>query len=148
MCTSNFVPPLLFGTLLVLSASRAWTASPEALEQREITVQEAEALLTSALPKSSTELPKFGIEFGKEASTPRFYALSALWSGEGAVSVMIGNYWVDRKTGDVWNAAICQELTSSALVELKHKIWQQIGLSVDGYKKLRVIGPMCSKGAE
>jgi len=113
--TSTFVRTLILATLLTLLVPHVWAAPLEDLESREITVLEAEALLKSALPQSSTDLPKFGIEVGKQATTSRFYSLSALWGGEGAISVVIGNYWVDRETGDVWNAAVCEELTSPAL---------------------------------
>jgi hypothetical protein len=56
---------------------------------------------------------------------------------------MIGNYWVDRRTGDVWNAAICEELTTPGLDTVKEKLRKSIGLSKFKYKKLRIKGPMC-----
>ncbi len=133
--------------LLVMTAMipvpAAWAAPSSAAEPREITVREAQALVKSALPRTTTQLSKFSIEFGKNSSTSRFYSLSALWSGEGAISVMIGNYWVDRRTGDVWNAAICEELTSPDLETAKERLRTTIGLSKLKYKKLRIKGPMC-----
>jgi hypothetical protein len=56
---------------------------------------------------------------------------------------MIGNYWVDRRTGDVLNAAICEELASPGLEAVKEKLRKTIGLSKLKYKKLRIKGPMC-----
>jgi hypothetical protein len=134
---------MLWVMTAVIPVSAAWAAPSNASEPRDITVQEAQALVKSALPRTTTQLPKFSIEFGKESSTARFYSLSALWSGEGAVSVMIGNYWVDRRTGDVWNAAICEELTSPGLETVKDRLRKTIGLSKFKYEKLRIKGPMC-----
>jgi hypothetical protein len=113
-------------------------------EDREITVQEGEALVSKALEESgATTLPGFNIVYWEKSSTPRFYFFTWVWANKGEGSAITGNYFVDRKTGDVWNAALCEELTSRALDKLKLKITKRIRLSELSYGKIRIDGPMC-----
>ena len=113
-------------------------------EKREITVKEGEALVRRALDRSGAiSLPGFNVVYWEHSSTPRFYFLTGVWDNNGEGSGVTGNYLVDRRTGDVWNAALCEELQSRALEQLKAEIRERIGLSESNYKKLRIDSPMC-----
>jgi len=56
------------------------------------------------------------------------------------------HYAVDRRTGDVWDAVICDHLTSRSLAKLLIAIRKRIGLTEEVYRNLHRDGPMCEPG--
>jgi hypothetical protein len=114
------------------------------IQRKELSVEQSQELLIKALePSGVTALPKFSVVYWKESSTPRFVFFSGSWDSRAGGSVVTGNYYVDKLTGDVWEASICRELKSSGLERLKHELRRSIELSDVEYTKLRIAGPMC-----
>ena len=135
-----------FAALAILGLAISPCLADSARESRTVTKGEAEALIRAALPAKLKRLPKFGVEISQDSNFPRFYSALVYGEGEPNGSVMVGTYDVDRETGDVWNAVICEHLTSSSLVKLQVAIRNRIGLTKDEYQKTRRQGPMCESG--
>jgi hypothetical protein len=113
------------------------------LEHRVISGEEAYTLVSKALETSgATKLPGFALEQPRKRNSQTFLFFEATWDNPKG-SVVIGHYAVDKKTGDVWNAIVCEELTSARLKQLQRTIRKRIGLSEEEYRKLRRRGPMC-----
>jgi hypothetical protein len=117
-----------------------------------ITVGEAEMLLRKALEGSGmTKLPEFGLtNFPRSpAFFSRWYLFTGTWAGPPQRgSVITGNWAVDKRTGEVWNGVICEELESPALMRLQKAIRKRIGLSTSDYWQIRVDGPLCEPKPE
>ena len=56
------------------------------------------------------------------------------------------HYAVERKTGEVWDGAFCEDLTSPSLKKLQKAIRNRIGLTDDEYRKAPKSGPRCEPG--
>lgn len=130
---------LFVGAAVALMSSSAQPASRAQL----ISVQEAKRLVATALPSKTRRLPDFEIE-GGDSEFPHFYLLSVTWAGAPNGSMNVGSYYVDKSTGDVWNAPMeCQEESSPALRILQARIRRTIGLSESEYRKIKRKGPLC-----
>jgi hypothetical protein len=121
-----------------------------AADARQITVKEAETLLSEALEGSEmTKLPDFGLN--DFASSPGFYSrwylFTGTWAGASNGSAITGNWAIDKKTGEVWNAVICEQLASPGLTRMQEAIRNRIGLSPAEYSKIRVDGPVCDRAS-
>jgi len=114
------------------------------LSSRKLTVDEASELVQTALEEGgATNLPGFGVETEPpNHDYPNFYFFEAMWHNPGK-SAVIGNYAVDSRTGDVWNAVVCKEMKSAALRAKQKKIRKRIGLSDEEYGRIKKPGPMC-----
>jgi hypothetical protein len=109
---------------------------------RIVSLDEAKSLVLEALPLKTRQLPKFGLEVHLDQDS--FYYVSAMWAGVPNGSVMIGNYAVDSRTGDVWSATTeCEEESTPALRKLQAKVRLRIGLSDSEYHKINGKGPLC-----
>jgi hypothetical protein len=112
--------------------------------RRPVSLDEAMDLVSAALPLETRRLPGFALDAGEGATFPRFYTVSVTWAGAPKGSMVIGFYYVDKSTGDVWNAgAECEELSTPALRELQAKVRLRIGLSDSEYHKIKKKGPLC-----
>jgi hypothetical protein len=120
--------------------------SHSAERHRSVSIDEAKNLVSAALPLTTRQLPKFAVEGDSDPNFPTFYSLSATWAGAPNGSMVIGFYYVDKSTGDVWNAvAECQEESNPALRRLQVRIRHQIDLSDAEYRKIKKKGPLCPK---
>jgi hypothetical protein len=109
-----------------------------------ISLDEAKSLVEAAVPAKLKRLPKFGLDQFKDGDRPRFYFFTAEWEGLPNGSVVIGNYAVDQRTGDVWDAVTsCDELSTPVLRKLQSKIRLRIGLSAAEYHRIKSNGPLC-----
>ena len=112
--------------------------------RRLLSPNDAKELVAAALPERTRQLPKFGIDVHHDPDHPSFYFLSVTWAGAPDGSAMIGNYYVDQSTGDVWNAGTdCEELATPALRKLQARIRSKMGLSDSEYHRMRRKGPLC-----
>ena len=75
---------------------------------RELTIQEAHAILEAYLPESTKHLPAYDLDDFAGYDPKRFYFIEVVWNNPGG-SVVWGNYAVDRTTGDLWSAVICEK---------------------------------------
>jgi len=126
-----------FAILVVLACGFA-----DGQQSRTLTVEEAHQLVEAAIPNVTKQLPGFGLEDFPVNDPPRFYFVEAAWDNPTG-SVVYGNYAVDRATGDVWSAVICQRITSKRLRAEQLALRKRIGLSAARYKAARQPGPMC-----
>jgi hypothetical protein len=112
---------------------------------RAVSRDEAMDLVSAALPLETRRLPGFALDAGEGSAFPHFYTVSVTWAGPPyGGSVVIGFYFVDTSTGDVWNAvAECEELSTPALRKLQAKVRLRIGLSDSEYRKIKKKGPRC-----
>ena len=129
-------------TIVVLLASIFGHAADHAASV--VSLDEAASLVEAAMPAKLKRLPKFELEQFKDGDRPRFYFFTTTWEGLPNGSVVIGNYAVDQRTGDVWDAVTsCDELSTHVLRRLQAKIRLHIGLSDSGYHKIKSSGPLC-----
>jgi hypothetical protein len=128
---------IMFATLV---ANILHSSSPP----RVVSLDEAKNLVSATLPQRTRHLPKFAITGRDDPRFPQFYVLSATFEGPPKGSSVIGHYYVDKSTADVWDAVMeCTELSTPALRKLQAKVRLRIGLSDSEYHKIRKKGPMC-----
>jgi len=60
--------------------------------------------------------------------------------------LQVGYYAVDRKTADIWDAGLCQEISSPSLAQLQVVLRKHVGLTDTEYRRLRKPGPFCEPG--
>ncbi len=80
-------------------------------------------------------------------SSPRsfdrdFYFFAATWPNPTG-SPIIGYFAVNPWTGDVWNSAGCEHLTSKSLRKLQNDIRRRLHFGAGDYAKLRAKRPVC-----
>src|ERR1017187_1844778 len=133
----------MFVPILTLFLS-AFQAGTHAGHPNVVTVKEAEALLSAALPKYAHRLT--GLGFEQYQDRRRFIYFTVTWAAPAESSVVVGNYAVDPYTGDVWSAAIsCDELTTPSLHRLQKRVRAELGLSASDYRKVKAHGPLCDR---
>jgi hypothetical protein len=114
---------------------------------RKLTVDDAKRIEQQvALDQGWTKLPGFGVEgdvTDEDRYYPGFYTLFLIWANPKPGSVVVGYLSVDDRTGDAWNANLCESYDSPALEGLKQKIRRDAGLSPTAYARIRRRGPMC-----
>ena len=130
---------------LLLAADFGYSAQ----KLREISEQEAHRLLTKYLKLRDRAVYRLDGDIGYKG----FYFFQA---EEGVASanledpalgiLQVGYYAVDRKTGDIWDAGFCQEISSPSLTQLQVVLRKHIGLTDTDYRKLRKPGPFCEPG--
>ena len=131
--------------LITLFLANSPITSGGADSQVIVSVDDARALILAVMHDSkSDKLPGFFVEHSETAfAFPGFYLFSAMWQGSSPGSVLIGNYAVDTRTGDVWSAVACEAIHSPSLAKLQNKIRKRVGLSGEMYKTLKKPGPYC-----
>jgi hypothetical protein len=111
-----------------------------------VSLDEARNLVAAALPLITRQSPGFTIVAGDDPKFSRFYFASLTWAGAPNGSMVIGFYYVDKSTGDVWNAvAEREELSTPALRKLQAKVRLRIRLSDAEYRKIKGDGPFCEQ---
>jgi hypothetical protein len=117
-------------------------------QSRLLTSDQAATLVIAALSKQEKRLPGIQAEPSKDPHSPQFlfftvmWAPAANWSG----SVVVENYAVDTRTGDVWSATIsCMEESNRQLRALQRHLRNNLGLSDAEYRHLKTTGPLCEK---
>ena len=134
-------PALLL--LLLLASQPAVVVFGAERDHRQITSAEADQLVTAYLRwRGATKLPSFALEEFKDAHEPEFYFFSATFDNPlPGSSAVIGNYGVDKRTGDVWDGSACMEETAPPLRALQQKIRARLGITPSIYKRLKRDGP-------
>jgi len=131
--------------LLLLASQPAVVVFAAELDYRQITVAEARQLVMAYLRwRGFTKLPSFALDKSPEVNESEFYFFSAMFDNplpDG--SVVIGNYGVEKRTGDVWDGAACIEEEAPPLRALQQKIRARLGITPSSYKRLKRPGPGC-----
>ena len=109
-------------------------------EPRQLTVDEArDTVLVAAGPHNH------GLSFVPydNPALSAYYLFQGLRNAPAGASGNVGFFAVDRLTGDVWNAVVCDEYKSPTLVRCQRTLRKRIGLTDAKYRTLRRSGPMC-----
>jgi hypothetical protein len=77
------------------------------------------------------------------AFDPDFYFFAATWPNPTG-SPIIGYFAVNPWTGDVWNSAGCERITSKSLKRLQQDIRRRFHFKREEYTKLRAKKPLCA----
>jgi len=122
-------------------------ASP-AMAARELSLAEAKHLVETYLASDGStalKLPGFSYDFaGRLKAHARFYRFDAIWNNTGEGSVVVGFYFVDGKTADVWDEIACEAPAATpALEKMQARLRHKIGLSQARYARLRYSGDVC-----
>jgi RHS repeat-associated protein len=72
----------------------------------------------------------------------KFYFIEVTWNNP-VGSVVWGNYAVDKATGDLWSAVICEKYSSKRTRVVQQEIRKEIGLANRAYKQIKRLGPIC-----
>jgi hypothetical protein len=116
------------------------------LPERNITADQARALVLASLSPEQKRLPSLGADSYKDPNTSKFLFFTVTWAGTPNGSVVVGNYAVDPHTGDVFSATIgCEEETNKALRTLQTRIRANLHLSQSEYRRLKTKGPLCEQ---
>lgn len=135
--------PLL---VLFLSLSLCATLThAQAHTPRELTVAQARELVLAALNAQQRRLPKLGAESTDAPNSPSaFLYFTVVWEGTPNSSVVVGNYAVDPRTGDVFSATIeCHEEKNKLLRKRQARARATLRLSATDYQRLKTKGPLC-----
>jgi hypothetical protein len=141
-----FLPRCVFAQQPIKTTSEPTTTNNG---WREITSEEARDLLKSFLKRRGGDnLEKYDPVYPDGTRYPAFYFFEAiLGASPGPVGVLNVRYYaVDRQTGEVWNAVICERVTSSSLTRAQVALRRRIGLMDADYRKIKKLGPLCEPG--
>jgi hypothetical protein len=132
---------LALSVLLASAAPRA-VASPS---RPFVSIEQAKSLAYEALTGREKRLPGLAVEISTVRSSARYIYASAYWGNplpEG--SAVVTNLAIDRRTGDVWDAATaCDEIVNPRLQKLQARVRRQLGLSATDYTRVKTRGPIC-----
>jgi hypothetical protein len=104
----------------------------------------AKQLILAALPSKTQHLSKLGEEVKIADQYSRFYSVFVGWAGAPNGSMVVGYYYVDRFTGDVWDGVEqCHEYGNPTLRKVQAALRKRNGLSPSEYEKIKARGPMC-----
>jgi hypothetical protein len=117
-------------------------ANAQSVQPRQLTVQEAHAVLEAYLPDGTEHLPGYELEDFAGYDPARFYFIEVVWDNPGG-SVVWGNYAVDKTTGDLWSAVVCEKYSSKRTRVVQQEIRKETGLTNKAYKRIKRPGPIC-----
>ena len=137
----------VFGVAAAIASAKLLMAEPAS--HRSITPKEAHELVYTMLNADGwTKLRDFHLDKARTVQeSPGFYAVYGGYynpSGSG----LIGDYAVEKTTGEVWYWNICARLTSPALLKAQHALRKRTGLTDADYQTLQRPGPSCESGEE
>jgi hypothetical protein len=109
--------------------------------RRDLTLEEAHGLVTAFLKDHAEGRYGPGLEKYEVEEYPGFQFFQALPDPpSGRI-----HYAVDLRTGEVWDAPVCEKLTSPSLEKLQNAIRNRIALTADEYRRIGRPGPFCER---
>lgn len=108
---------------------------------RDITEAEARRLVIVSLSEKVSTLPHFGLDTYKDQGAEGFYLFEATAEHPNGGSPVIGQFAVNRATGDVWRLGICERVRSGALAREQLAIRKKIRISQNEFQKLTAKAP-------
>ncbi len=129
---------------LVVIAALFWGTGLKGAE-RKITAKEASELVDTMLRSDGwNKLPGFVITVSDiRAEFANFYEVSARYDNP-VGSGTVGNFAVERATGEVWSFPVCGYYSSQVLRKAQQALRQRISLTDSEYRNLRKPGPFCA----
>jgi hypothetical protein len=132
--------------VLLLASLCATSARATDQPKSKITNDEARTLVMASLTNQQRRLPSLGAESYDDPDSPRFLFFTVTWEGLPNGSVVVGNYAVDRNTGDVFSATMsCYEEKNKRLKRLQAQVRSQLHLTRSEYLRLKTNGPLCER---
>jgi hypothetical protein len=132
--------------VLLLASLCAANASAVDQPERKVTADQARALVLASLNPEQKRLPSLGADPYKDPNTSKFLFFTVTWAGTPNGSVVVGNYAVDARTGDVFSATVgCEEEKNKNLRVLQTRIRASLHLSQSEYQRLKTKGPLCEE---
>ena len=127
-------------TLFVVLLASLCAAKASALDppDRNLTVDEAHALVLASLTPEQKRLPSLGAETFNDPKTSKFIYFTVSWAGTPNGSAVVANYAVDPNTGDVFSATTsCKEEQNRNLRALQTRIRASLHLSQSEYQRFK-----------
>jgi hypothetical protein len=131
--------PLHLAVLVPAFILLGWQFTASA-RTRDLTDAEARALVMATLRPDIVSLPKFGLD-PYAAPPPGFYAFEATAEHPDRGSPVIGQFAVNRATGDVWRLVVCEKLDSTSLRQSQAALRKKIGLGPRELRRLSIKAP-------
>lgn len=130
---------LLFAFLYVMGASAADQAG------RKLTIGQGRTLVLASLTAQQRRLPSLEADPYNDPHS-KFFFYTVTWAGTPNGSVVVGNYAVDPRTGDVFSATMaCDEIKNTKLEALQRQVRSTLHLTEAEYQKLKTKGPLCEE---
>jgi len=107
-----------------------------------ITIEQGRQLVYALLKQSGCTAGTCAVDRLSNNYFPQFIFYQAFWPNPSG-SPLIGSWAIDPQTADIWDANLCAEYSSSAVVRLQQRLRKRIGVTQDTYKKLKQRPPMC-----
>jgi hypothetical protein len=126
-------------TVLVLASCCVLVGG--AAEARELTQAEAKKLVTISLGEKVSSLPRFGLDPYEDKDAEGFYVFEATAQHPRGGSPVIGQFAVNKATGDVWRLGICERMSSVALIRERAVIRKRTGIRPDELNRLAAKAP-------
>lgn len=105
---------------------------------------QARTLVLAALSPQQRALPGLEAIEDEQPVTSGFRFYTVTWKGLPNGSVVVGNYAVDPRTGDVFSSTReCEEETNPRLAAVQARVRAEIHLSASAYRQLKTKGPLC-----
>lgn len=128
---------LLFVSLCIVNISAVGQA------KRKVTSDQGRMLVLASLSAQQRRLPSLEADQYEDPKS-QFLFYTVTWAGTPNGSVVVGNYAVDPRTGDVFSAtAACDEEKNKNLQSLQKRIRSTLHLSDAEYQRLKTKGPLC-----
>jgi hypothetical protein len=108
---------------------------------RELTEAEAKRLVTTSLGEKVSSLPGFGLDLYQDKDAEGFYVFEATAQHPSGGSPVIGQFAVNKATGDVWRLGICERMSSAALIRERAVIGKRTGIRRDEMQRLAAKAP-------
>jgi hypothetical protein len=106
---------------------------------RDVTLEEAHELVKAFLKDRA--VGDYALEQYEVKDYPGFQFFQAVPDPpDGPI-----HYAVDLRTGEVWDAPVCEKLTSPSMKKLQNAIRNRIGLTADECRKIGRPGPFCEQ---
>lgn len=126
---------------VILLCACSMSGPLQAAESRNLSEQQAHAIVQAAVPKSTQQLPGYGLD-DSPVNNLNFYFVEVTWDNHSG-SVVWENFAVDKATGDIWSTAVCRQYTSRKIRAVQERTRNSIGLTPERYQSVKRAGPMC-----
>jgi hypothetical protein len=126
---------LIVAFVLLLAVSAHATELAEAQAHKLV-----RAYLIDSAPRTLS-LPGFG--FDGWSRSGRYRTISAIWDNPGPGSIVVGAFWVDPRTADLWDTTCEIPLATRHLTRLQVQLRRSMGLTPARYRFLRTSKGPC-----
>lgn len=109
--------------------------------RRDLSETEARSLVVVAVGKEIADLPHFGLDRYEDPEAVGFFVFEATADHPGGGSPVVGQFAVNKATGDVWRLGFCEKVHSSALYQAEAKVRKKIKITQQQLRRLASAAP-------